>query len=371
MNSTYKSRAGAMLVGAAAPIAMLGFTLTASANDDMSYSDDPYQHSALMDHTREFSTHMMGSKEVPPVDEGVTGDTKVSMNDDGGNMYFVLNVQNGHQVTMSHLHCAPEGANGPIVVTLFHNEDGVDINGQLASGDISDGDIASTGAKCADTIGHPIHNVQELADAIKNGQIYVNVHTEAHPAGAARGQLMDTGYTNNQGNNYNNTDDCNTNTHYNNDDHAHQYGNHESDNRDYNHDNYVRHDDSYNKSYNAYNNDNRDDHSWYDGKDGKDGSDGKDGHDGYSNYNNDNRDDVKDRDQEHHDYSDNDEHHEYSNNDEHQNYDGDRHDDDSKRNDDHRDGWSDGNANNFNLRADSHASVNGILNASAHASLGY
>ncbi len=65
-------------------------------------------------------------------------------------------------VAAAHIHKAEKGKNGPPVVTL-----------ELASRD-----------RCIDV------DVELLKDIAKNEhKYYVNVHTEAHPQGAIRGQL--------------------------------------------------------------------------------------------------------------------------------------------------------------------------------------
>jgi hypothetical protein len=39
------------------------------------------------------------------------------------------------------------------------------------------------------TCPHVINNLRDLANAIRQGDAYVNVHTVAHPGGEIRGQL--------------------------------------------------------------------------------------------------------------------------------------------------------------------------------------
>ena len=68
----------------------------------------------------EFAATLSGNQEVPVVTTSafgsVTFDTNFSENTLGVN--FQLSATNLKQAFMAHIHCAPEGANGPIVVWL-------------------------------------------------------------------------------------------------------------------------------------------------------------------------------------------------------------------------------------------------------------
>jgi hypothetical protein len=136
----------------------------------------------------DYSASLTGNKEVPSVHSGVTGDMSIT-NNNSGDFSYQLNVRNGQAVTEAHLHCAPPGENGPVVVKLYENEKGQNINGRLASGSITDSKIENSAQFCANTIGHSISSESDLIDAMNNGQIYVNVHSAPYPNGAARGQI--------------------------------------------------------------------------------------------------------------------------------------------------------------------------------------
>lgn len=69
----------------------------------------------------------------------------------------------------------------PVIAPLFTGpKKSGEFSGLLAEGTISDKDLKG-----------PLSgkSVQELARMIQDGNVYVNVHTEKHPAGEIRGQV--------------------------------------------------------------------------------------------------------------------------------------------------------------------------------------
>jgi CHRD domain len=138
----------------------------------------------------EFSTRLSGANEVPPVDTDTTGKAEISFNADQTKMDFELSVRKGVRVTQSHIHCAPKGVNGPVVVFLagFHNR-GWDVDGRwVQNATATDDNVIPPAA--GSTCPVPLNNLRDLVAAIKQGNAYVNVHTVAHPGGEARGQLQ-------------------------------------------------------------------------------------------------------------------------------------------------------------------------------------
>ena len=88
----------------------------------------------------------------------------------------------------AHFHCGRPGENGPVVFGLV--EPGMlTFDGGRIRGDITNADY--TGADCLPIIGRPVNNIASLALAMHDGLIYANVHTDLHPAGEIRGQMLD------------------------------------------------------------------------------------------------------------------------------------------------------------------------------------
>jgi hypothetical protein len=110
--------------------------------------------------------------EVPPADSQASGATLVHI--DGSTVRFATAIGNPARevFTRGHIHQAPAGVNGGIVVTLF--ESTVGINRRLIT-QFDTGTLA-TGFDPADICANP-------------AGFYVNYHTTDFPGGAIRGQL--------------------------------------------------------------------------------------------------------------------------------------------------------------------------------------
>jgi CHRD domain len=89
-------------------------------------------------------------------------------------MSYYLSATNLNGFMMAHIHQGKAGENGqPITFPLLIGKGKItssDLQGPLAGKDISD-----------------------LVDIIKNGQTYLNVHTDQNQNGEIRGQIISTG----------------------------------------------------------------------------------------------------------------------------------------------------------------------------------
>ena len=131
-----------------------------------------------------FNAILTGAEEVPPVDTVTTGDVIIVFNDEGTAARFELTVNAGQRVQQAHIHCGPIGVNGPIVVFLagFH-ANGWEVDGQWVSNTtFTDANITNT--SCGSTLA-------ELAQSMRDGNTYANVHTVANPGGEIRGQIQE------------------------------------------------------------------------------------------------------------------------------------------------------------------------------------
>jgi hypothetical protein len=129
-----------------------------------------------------FLVEMSGAQEVPAVDSDAMGWALFSASPDTETMHYQIIVSNLYFATAAHLHLAGPNEVGVVIVTLFVvDEDELPtINGVLAEGVIDE-----------DSLEGPLagSSLSDLLAAILAGEVYVNVHTEAHPGGEIRGQL--------------------------------------------------------------------------------------------------------------------------------------------------------------------------------------
>ncbi len=108
---------------------------------------------------------LAGSAET---DEDGTGTAMLTLDPDAGTACWEMTAENIDPVTVSHIHEGAEGVDGPVVVDL-------DLDG------FEDSSEGCTEGVAAETL-------QAIVDDQSN--YYVNLHNEAFPGGAIRGQLV-------------------------------------------------------------------------------------------------------------------------------------------------------------------------------------
>lgn len=122
---------------------------------------------------------LKGSSENPPNGSKGAGAAIFKFSKDGSELTYKLITANIEGVFAAHIHCAPEGVNGPVGVTLFFGAD-ENPSAILAWDSVTAPDVDND---C---------NWSSLADvaaAIESGGAYVNVHTSGIPSGELRGQI--------------------------------------------------------------------------------------------------------------------------------------------------------------------------------------
>jgi hypothetical protein len=134
---------------------------------------------------RNFAAHLSGREEVPPADTKATGQATFQLSRDGTELSFRLNVANIENITQAHIHLAPAGTNGGVVVWLYPDGPPAQLipgrtQGTLARGTITADDLVGALAGAA---------LDDLVDEMKAGNAYVNVHTSQFPGGEIRGQI--------------------------------------------------------------------------------------------------------------------------------------------------------------------------------------
>lgn len=125
---------------------------------------------------RTFTTVMTGAQEAPgPGDPDATGVASLTLQPGKRTVCYDLSWMNigadpeTETVHSAHIHEAPAGSPGPVVVPLFVEE-------SFSGTDSDAGCVSASAQQIAAIIGNP-------------SNYYVNVHSDTFPAGAIRGQL--------------------------------------------------------------------------------------------------------------------------------------------------------------------------------------
>ena len=142
---------------------------------------------AIFDHTviaqteaqQKLTTELSGVNEVPPTNSTGLAEFDIEGTD---SIRYNVNASNIQDVTAGHLHGGLEGENGPIVVQLFSYD--TPQNQVSESGIITAGNSSFQGGTTTSQ-----QQLKDFMDAMRTGQIYVNIHTEQNPDGEIRGQI--------------------------------------------------------------------------------------------------------------------------------------------------------------------------------------
>ncbi len=139
-------------------------------------------HNKPVPKEKKYSAFLSGFEEVPLVKADGAGQATFTLSSDEKKLSFKLIVSNTDHIKFAHIHVAPVGENGPIVVTLLPLQTpstGL-VNGVLAEGTIMAEDLSG-----------PLEGktIADLVKVIEMGEAYVNVHTDENPGGELRGQV--------------------------------------------------------------------------------------------------------------------------------------------------------------------------------------
>jgi hypothetical protein len=134
---------------------------------------------------RNFRAQLTGAQEVPPVETLARGQSVFQLSRNGELLSFRVIVANLDNVTMGHIHLAPAGQNGPVVVWLYP-----DAPPPLLIPGTTNG-VLATGVITAENLVGPLADatMADLLEYLEAEGAYVNIHTEQYPAGEIRGQI--------------------------------------------------------------------------------------------------------------------------------------------------------------------------------------
>lgn len=117
---------------------------------------------------RPFATQLTGAAEVPPGDSDGTGTAEITVNLGLGEVCWMITVTGiTLPATAAHIHIAPAGIAGPIVIPL------------------SAPDASGSASGCREVTNEDVLRGLIVAPEL----FYVNVHNSDFPGGAVRGQL--------------------------------------------------------------------------------------------------------------------------------------------------------------------------------------
>ncbi len=122
---------------------------------------------------------LSGGEEVPAVQTAGSGTAEIRIDDTAMEIAVTVDVEGipADQLLMAHFHAAPAGANGPVVAFLLASPPTeTSFSAVVTPGDVLPNEDAG------------IANFDDLVQAIRDGNIYVNVHTPTNPLGEIRGQ---------------------------------------------------------------------------------------------------------------------------------------------------------------------------------------
>ncbi|HKX60515.1 MAG TPA: PQQ-dependent sugar dehydrogenase [Verrucomicrobiae bacterium] len=134
----------------------------------------------------EFGAVLTGAEEVPPVVTEGGAVAQFVLNADGSLSYEVRATGPIQNATAAHIHLGARAQNGPVVLFLF---------GPSAGQSFQAGDLISSGtALDSNVIARPgfTNTIANLAERIRQGRAYANLHTTANAGGEIRGQIVVT-----------------------------------------------------------------------------------------------------------------------------------------------------------------------------------
>lgn len=134
-----------------------------------------------------FEAGLSGAQEVPGVDTPGSGSIKARFDSGYTRVRVDLKVKNLRgEIVGAHFHCARPGGNGPVAFGLI-NPGPLSVDGDRIRGTLTGANF--TGADCNGAAGRNVNNIAALAFAMRDGLIYLNLHTTAVGSGEIRGQL--------------------------------------------------------------------------------------------------------------------------------------------------------------------------------------
>jgi len=93
-------------------------------------------------------------------------------------------------VINAHFHCGRAGTNGPVAFGILNPGPLMEVTRHTRL-TLTNDEVVE--ADCLDSVGRPVNNIAALALAMRDGLIYLNLHTPTAPMGEVRGQMLEFG----------------------------------------------------------------------------------------------------------------------------------------------------------------------------------
>ncbi|MGH1489362.1 MAG: CHRD domain-containing protein [Acidimicrobiales bacterium] len=124
------------------------------------------------------SAALAGDQEAPPVETEMTGQVRLSMNENRLRIRLTVRNNTG-EIKAAHIHCAAPGENGGVGLAFF--------SGSFTRANGAVVNASATEPRPDNSCGW--ETLADVAQAIQAGEAYVNVHTAANGGGEIRGDL--------------------------------------------------------------------------------------------------------------------------------------------------------------------------------------
>jgi hypothetical protein len=157
---------------------------------DTTNTDDVLQNEAALKSgvkVKNFRAHLSGDQEVPPNESIAQGQAIFQLSKDGTELSYKLIVANLENLHMAHIHRAPAGVNGGVVVWLYPSAPPAVLLPGTTKGILAEGVI-----KAENLVGSLAgQSLSALINEMSAGNTYVNIHTmPLFPGGEIRGQIF-------------------------------------------------------------------------------------------------------------------------------------------------------------------------------------
>lgn len=141
-------------------------------------------NAAFAEHIIRFNAGLDSENEVPPVESSAKGFANLRVDLEKGRISYRLKAKKGQDLLGAsgcHLHCGAEDENGPVIAFLAGVLQGGVKKLEIRS-ILTEINIINKETGCGS-------NLEELAQSMIDGNVYVNLHSDMYPSGEIRGQL--------------------------------------------------------------------------------------------------------------------------------------------------------------------------------------